>query len=274
MKQQASVPANYQALQEAIISRWEQLPKRLQQVGSYLLEHPEEVAFGSVTSISKSAQVASSALVRFGQSFGLAGFSQLQALVRTEISARVRSSPSLRQADEIVAVGALGDAARSTLAALGAICTPQTERAIQTVAVPLAAAETIFIVAAGRSHALGVVAHGAFREAGIQCQLATRVDMDVVEVLSTARAADVVLEFDLRSAPLIGLAPGSGRRLPRVAIVNSVRASAYSRADCAVVIGSGSFSETTATVVVYALAAAILKRRASKQPASRSSAQV
>jgi DNA-binding MurR/RpiR family transcriptional regulator len=263
VRQQSPVPNNFQALQDAIISRWERLPKRMRQVGSYLLEHPEEVAFGSVVSISKSAQVASSALVRFGQSFGFDGFSHLQALVQAEISARVRHSPSLHQMDDIVAEGALGDTVRTALAALGAICTPQTERAIQTAAAPLAVAETIFIVANGRSHAIGVVAHGAFREVGIQCQLATRLDMDVVEVLSAAKAADVVLEIDLWSAPLIGLPPGVGRRLPRVAVVNSVRASAYSRADCAVVIGSGSPSAVTATVVVSALSAAIVKRRAS-----------
>lgn len=258
---QASVPTNYQALQEAIISRWERLPKRMQQVGSYLLEHPEEVAFGNVLSISKSAQVTSSALVRFGQSLGLSGFSDLQALFQTEISARVRSSSSL---DGIVAVGALGDAARSTIAALGAICTPRTERAIQTLAAPLALAETIFIVAGGRSHAIGLVAQGAFREAGIRCQLATRSDMDVVDVLSSAKATDVVLEFELWSRAIADLPSEGGRPLRRVAIVSSARAAAYSRADCAAVVGSGTPSAATATVVVYALTAAILKRRVGK----------
>ncbi len=258
-RQQVSAPTSYLALREAIISRWVRLPRRMRQVGAYLLDHPEEVAFGSVLSIAKSAQVASSALVRFGQAFGLAGFSDLQALCQSELSARVRAVPSLHPLDDIVASGALGDTARRSLAALDAICTPQTEIAIQTAAAALAGAETIYIVATGRSYAAGLLANSVFRDAGIRSQMATRVDMDVIDVLSAAKSADAVLEIDLASTPLAG-SSSEGRRIRRVVIVTSARARAYARADTSILIGSGTYVSINAIVTVHALTTAILER--------------
>ena len=64
------------------------LPKRLRQAAAYALEHPDEFALGTASALARSADVQASTLVRFAQTLGFAGFSELQEVFRSRLRNR------------------------------------------------------------------------------------------------------------------------------------------------------------------------------------------
>ncbi len=74
-----------QQLEQLIEQRFSTLSNRLQLIGRYLLDQPEQVAFGTTASIAQGAGVHASALVRFANAFGFSGFSQMQQLFQQQL---------------------------------------------------------------------------------------------------------------------------------------------------------------------------------------------
>jgi DNA-binding MurR/RpiR family transcriptional regulator len=64
------------------------LPKRLRQAAAYALEHPDEFALGTASALARKAEVQASTLVRFAQTLGFAGFSELQDVFRARLRNR------------------------------------------------------------------------------------------------------------------------------------------------------------------------------------------
>jgi len=65
------------------------LPKRLVQIAAFALDHPDEIAFGTVSSIAEQAEAQPSALVRFAQALGYQGFSDMQEVFRSRLRDRI-----------------------------------------------------------------------------------------------------------------------------------------------------------------------------------------
>lgn len=78
-------PREYDTLQQAIVSRRPNLPRRLAQVAEFALTHPDEIAFGTAASIADKAEVQPSTLVRFSQAIGYHGFSEMQEVFRSRL---------------------------------------------------------------------------------------------------------------------------------------------------------------------------------------------
>ena len=83
-----ALPRNLGALHDLIARRRDQLPRRLVQAAEFALAHPQDVAFGTIAEIARAAQVQPSALVRFAQALGYAGFSDQQAVFRAHARER------------------------------------------------------------------------------------------------------------------------------------------------------------------------------------------
>ena len=79
---------DYDDLAALIVERRDTFPKRLAQVAAHALANPDDIAFGTVASIAASADVQPSALIRFAQSLGFEGFSDLQAVFRQRLLER------------------------------------------------------------------------------------------------------------------------------------------------------------------------------------------
>lgn len=79
---------DYDLLREKIIAARPQMPKRLAQVAEFSISHPDEVALGTVGSIAAKVGVQPSTLVRFAQTLGFQGFSDLQAVYRQKLRQR------------------------------------------------------------------------------------------------------------------------------------------------------------------------------------------
>lgn len=84
----ATAPRDFQELRERLIPLRPQLPKRLAQVATFAVEHPDEFAFGTVASIAIQAGVQPSTLVRFAQTLGYGGFSAMQDIFRARLRDR------------------------------------------------------------------------------------------------------------------------------------------------------------------------------------------
>lgn len=98
---EASVPRDFPALRALIAARAPNLPRRLTQVATYALDHPDEIAFGTAASVAQESGVQPSTLVRFSQALGYEGFSDLQDVFRARLRDKVPSyEERLRQLRE------------------------------------------------------------------------------------------------------------------------------------------------------------------------------
>lgn len=82
------LPQDFESLKNLIVLRREDLPRRLAQVAEFALEHPDKVAFGTVAELAGLAGVQPSTLVRFAQTLGFTGFSDLQEIFRARLRER------------------------------------------------------------------------------------------------------------------------------------------------------------------------------------------
>jgi len=82
MPKTLSPPTSAEELHVAILARYESLSKRLKQVARYMLDNPSAVALDTLAVLAERCGVQPSAIVRFAQSFGFEGASQMQRLFR------------------------------------------------------------------------------------------------------------------------------------------------------------------------------------------------
>ena len=86
----------YEALRMAIAQRHAELPSRLQQVAEFVLDHPTDVAFGTVAEVASRTGVQPSAIVRFARAVGFNGFTEMQQVFRSRLVAGVAPSYKAR----------------------------------------------------------------------------------------------------------------------------------------------------------------------------------
>jgi DNA-binding MurR/RpiR family transcriptional regulator len=70
------------------------LPKRLRQCAQYVLANPEKIAVSTVAELAEAAGVQPSAFIRFCQSIGFSGFSDMQKLYRGALAQRWPDYPT------------------------------------------------------------------------------------------------------------------------------------------------------------------------------------
>ncbi len=73
------------SFKEKIISEQENLSPRLQQIGRYVIENPDDIALQTVAALAKKAGVQPSAFIRFANHFGFTGFTQMQQLYKDHL---------------------------------------------------------------------------------------------------------------------------------------------------------------------------------------------
>ncbi|MBB3190295.1 MurR/RpiR family transcriptional regulator [Halomonas cerina] len=81
----SQTPQDFSTLEERITADYPSLSRRLQQTARFLLDHPQEVAFATVAKLAEQAGVTPSTLIRFANSFGFSGFSEMQQLFRARL---------------------------------------------------------------------------------------------------------------------------------------------------------------------------------------------
>jgi DNA-binding MurR/RpiR family transcriptional regulator len=223
-------PRDFLTLKQRIGERAGALPRRLTQVATYALEHPDEIAFGTVASIAIAANVQPSTLVRFAQTLGYQGFTDLQDVFRSRLRDRILNYDEriehLRQSNvkaskASVIFDGFSDAAAKSLNDLREKLDPsKLEEAVNA----LAKAETIYLVGLRRSFPISSYMSYAFGKLGIRNNLIGAMGGLAQEDVSFATAKDVILaiSFTPYASETISLTQAChARNVPIIAITDS-----------------------------------------------------
>lgn len=156
-------PGAVDALLGRIAQEYDKLPRQLQAIASYLEQERSNIMVQRIGEVAEGCQVHPSAVVRFAQRFGYSGFSQMQALFRSDYTEAAAPSRSYQQRiRRVIADGDAGigpsdmalrfiEACRAGLDELG----DQFERSQFDAAVELLLrADTIYVVAVRRTFSI------------------------------------------------------------------------------------------------------------------------
>jgi DNA-binding MurR/RpiR family transcriptional regulator len=268
------VPRDYPALKALITERAAALPKRLTQIAAFALENPDEIAFGTVSSIAAQAEVQPSALVRFAQAMGYQGFSDMQEVFRSRLRDRIlnynerleqlRAHEEAASKPHLIFQGFCEASARS-IAALGEKLDPATlDHAVER----LATARTIHILGLRRSYPIAAYMAYAFGKLGVASVLVDAVGGLAAEQMSFATGEDAVLaiSFAPYASDTVQLArAAAGRGVPLVAITDSPLSPLAQIADPWIEVGEANFegfrSMAATLTLAMTLTVAIAGRR-------------
>jgi DNA-binding MurR/RpiR family transcriptional regulator len=228
---EGAAPRSYEALKATILERRDKLPRRLSQVAVHMLDHPEEVAFGTAASIASSARVQPSTLVRFAQYLGYAGFSDLQLVFRDRLRtptgsyderlAAIRAGDIKDNENKIILKGFFAAASQSIEKLSSSINMTRFERA----ATILAAADTVYIIARRRAFPVAAYLAYALGKLGIRHILTgspAGLDADALQ-LARPKDAAIVISFAPYAPETVEMARLLARRsVPIVSITDSI----------------------------------------------------
>lgn len=79
----------FEEFAHAVSEAYARLTKQQQQIAQFVLENPDELALGTVATVAEAVGVQPSALIRFANTLGFAGFTEMQQLFRARLLDRV-----------------------------------------------------------------------------------------------------------------------------------------------------------------------------------------
>lgn len=230
----AAAPATYDDLRVAITRRHDALSGRLRQIAEFAVDHPNDVALNTVSSLASSIGVQPSSIVRFANAFGYDGFSEMQRIFRSRLMAQ--ASPgyrarfaAARTKKRAVAVPAdpalvlqhevIDDAA--ALEELGRSIEPRLlQRAIEM----LANAQIVYVIAQGRSFPVAHYLAYALGRLELRAHLIDGVGGLIRNVGQMATSDDVMIAVSFReySPDVVGVVDEAATRgVPVIAITDS-----------------------------------------------------
>jgi DNA-binding MurR/RpiR family transcriptional regulator len=92
VRQHTSQHETYESLRAEIARRHPRFADRLKQIAEFALDHPTEIALGTVAEVAQRARVQPSAIVRFARAMGYGGFTEMQQVFRSRLVASVAPS--------------------------------------------------------------------------------------------------------------------------------------------------------------------------------------
>ena len=273
-------PRDFEALKRRLIEIEPGLPKRLRQTAAFALEHPDEVALGTASGVAERARVQASTLVRFAQSLGFAGFSELQGVFRSHLRTRWPDySERLRalhegardSGDPLHLLHGFADSAATSIAKLREVVSrEELDKAIGS----LVRAGTIYVVGQRRSFCVSHYLAYALAQLGVRATLVDNVGGLGPDQLANASAADalIAISFAPYSPVTVSLAQNAHKRkTPLVVVTDSALSPIAGIADARFEIVEsdfGAFRSLAATFcLAMTLAVGVAEKRA--EPSSR-----
>ncbi|MEO9898847.1 MAG: MurR/RpiR family transcriptional regulator [Paracoccaceae bacterium] len=157
------VPTSYENFSAQVVSQYDDLPPQLQKIARFVLDNPQRVALMTIAEMSSAIGVQPSAAIRFSKALGFSGFSEIQRILKDQLTDLIPASYYERlneqgagEADTQIA--RMADLAQASLAALPAA------QDIQFAAEILASARIIYVV--GMRRAFGIGAYASYLLAG------------------------------------------------------------------------------------------------------------
>lgn len=208
MNKPAGSAMSYDELRGAIAQRHRALSGRLQQIAEFVLDHPTDVALGTVAEIAERSGVPPSAIVRFAHAIGFDGFTQMQQVFRSRLVAGVAPSYKARLArmkhEEKSILGRKPAAVLSRFVAeaqssLSTLSQSVHERQLETAIGILSKARDIYLLGLGGS--FPVVTHLAYvlRKFGRRVVLLDGIGGSIHEQSHPATSADALVAISFRN---------------------------------------------------------------------------
>jgi DNA-binding MurR/RpiR family transcriptional regulator len=231
-----SVPRTetYDELRQSIVDRFAMLSKGLQQIASYALDNPSEMALETIASVAPRAGVQPSSLIRFAKVFGFSGYSEMQRIFRLRLTdampdykERLRSLGDVKSAGGTLSgVGGLLDQfVQADIVGLQCLLQQERigsllERAIQMII----SCETVFLVAHRRSFPVTCYLSYAMSQLNVRNILVDGVGGMFFQQVSHAGPRDLVLAVSTKtySPDVVQVVRESSQRgVPVIAMTDS-----------------------------------------------------
>jgi DNA-binding MurR/RpiR family transcriptional regulator len=200
-----SSPQSFDSLKKAISERFPELSKRLQQIATYSLDNPSDVALETIAVVARRAGVQPSSLVRFAKLFGFSGYREMQRVFRLRLTdalpdykERLRALRPGEQAEDLTAL--LQHFVEADVVGLQCLSQQRRtsellERAIRLIA----KAETVYLVAHRRSFPVVCYLSYAMSQMTVRNVLVDGVGGMFFQQASHATANDVVLAVSTKA---------------------------------------------------------------------------
>jgi DNA-binding MurR/RpiR family transcriptional regulator len=274
-------PGTYEELRAVLSSGSMRLPRQLRQVAIHLSQNPSDVALGTVVEIAQSAGVQPSALVRFAQSLGYPGFSDLQEIFKDYVKI---NWPEARDRDAAATAPVSGDPdfriiaglVKASVASLTRVPEKIDLAAFARLAALMAEAETIYLIGSKRAFPVTIYMALALSQLGVKNSLVDNVGSTAFEQIGFACARDVALaiSFSPYNSITPALATTAGQKGAAVlAITDSPLSPLAPLSKAWIEINEsefGGFRSLAATMAVgMSLVLAVAQRRHKKTPADK-----
>jgi DNA-binding MurR/RpiR family transcriptional regulator len=230
----AQPATTYDELRSAIAQRHGGLSGRLQQVAEFVLDHPADVAFGTVAEVAQRSGVQPSAIVRFAHALGFGGFTEMQQLFRTRLMVGVAPTYKARLAhikrEENSPLGrkpaaVLGRFIAEARSALDTLNQSVNERDLEAAIALLARARDIYLLGLGGSYPIAAHLAYVLRKLGRRVVLLDGIGGSIGEQSHMATSDDALVAISFRNyyADTARLFPELVLRgVPAIAITDSL----------------------------------------------------
>ncbi len=243
-KKSAHISA-YDALREEIAQRYPGLSDRLRLIAEFALDHPTDMALGTVAEVAERARVQPSAIVRFAHAMGYGGFTELQQIFRSRLVAG--AVPSYRERiDGLRRDGRFQDSSTphellSRFASEGTVSLENLQESVRDADLARAIrlmdqAHAIYVLGLGGSFPVAAHLTYVLRRLGRRAILLDGLGNVLVDHVLTATRRDVVIAISFRpyNPETVKLVPEfHARRVPIIAVTDSLISPIVQGADVA-----------------------------------------
>jgi DNA-binding MurR/RpiR family transcriptional regulator len=224
----------YEALRAQIARRHPEFSDRLKVIAEFALEHPTEMALGTVAEVASRAKVQPSAVVRFANALGYGGFSEIQQVFRSRLVASVAPTYKERIAglrrdgrfrDTAAPHSVLARFASEGIVSLESLQQAIKEKDLARAIALIGAAETIFVLGLGGSFPVALHITYVLRKLGRRVALLDGSGSAIEEQAVAAAPKDVLIAISFKSynRDTVRLFPELvARGLPAVSITDSL----------------------------------------------------
>ena len=187
-------PETLDQLMTQIEQQHASMPKRLREIGNFALGHPEAIALSTLAELAAETDIATSAFVRFAQTLGFDGFSQMQAVFRQQVrsswpqyASRLSDMADVNPADHFEALSA------SAVASIKRLSNSVSMEHLEAAVCKLAGSETIWFAAGGRARPVTAYMKYMLTKLGIRTQEFREAPSEAMRELNLIGPNDVLM---------------------------------------------------------------------------------
>jgi DNA-binding MurR/RpiR family transcriptional regulator len=227
---------SYDDLRGHIARRHPELSDRLRRIGEFAIQHPNDVALDTVATLAEKIGVQPSSIIRFANSFGFDGFSEMQLVFRSRLVAdaapsyreRIASMPSGRRSRGNTPAGAaeavLDQFVADDIGALEELRSGVSARDLQRAVALLDKAKTIHLLGQGRSFPVAFYLQYALSRLDLCAFLIDSIAGTAVRQARMASRDDAIIAVSFKDySPdvVTAVEQASSRKVPVVAFTDS-----------------------------------------------------